>query len=235
MPVRGKKYKEIVKSYDKQKTYLADEAMEIVLNNARAKFNETIETHIKLGVDPRKSDQNVRGTVVLPNGTGKTPRVIVFTKGDNVKEAETAGADRVGADDLIEEVKNGFSDFDIAVASPEMMGQLGKALGKVLGPRMPNPKAGTVTKDIGKAVKELKSGKVQYRTDKLGIVHSVIGKKEFGKEKLLQNFSTLLDAVIRAKPSTSKGTYLRSIVLTSTMGPGVKMDTTKAALFVQGK
>jgi large subunit ribosomal protein L1 len=235
MPVRGKKYKEIVKSYDKQKTYLAEEAMEIVLNNAKAKFNETIETHIKLGVDPRKSDQNVRGTVVLPNGTGKTPRVIVFTKGDNVKEAEAAGADRVGADDLIEDVKNGFADFDLAVASPEMMGQLGKALGKVLGPRMPNPKAGTVTKDIGKAVKELKSGKIQYRTDKLGIVHSVIGKRDFGKEKLLQNFSTLLDAVLRAKPSTSKGTYLRSIVLTSTMGPGVKMDPTKASLFVQGK
>ncbi len=209
--------------------------MDLVITNARAKFNETIEAHIKLGVDPRKSDQNVRGTVILPHGTGKTPRVIVFTKGENVKEAEAAGADRVGADDLIEEVKNGFSDFEIAVATPEMMGQLGKALGKVLGPRMPNPKAGTVTKDIGKAVKELKSGKVQYRTDNLGIIHSVIGKREFGKEKLSQNFSTLLDAVIRAKPSTSKGTYLKSIVLTSTMGPGVKLDTQKAAQFVQGK
>lgn len=235
MPKRGKRYVESLKDYDKLSTYLVDEAMDIVIKCAKAKFNETIELHVKLGIDPRKSDQNVRGTVVLPHGTGKTPRVIVFTKGEKLKEAEEAGADRVGADDLIEDVKNGFTDFDLAVASPEMMGQLGKVLGKILGPRMPNPKAGTVTKEIGKAVKELKSGKVQYRADKLGIIHSSIGKRDFGKEKLTQNFSTLLDAVIRAKPSTAKGTYLKSIVLTSTMGPGVKVDPQKAALVAQGK
>lgn len=235
MALRAKKYRAIVESYDKAKLYSVDEALDLVIKNAQAKFNETIETHIRLGIDPRKSDQNVRGTVVLPHGTGKTPRVIVFTKGDKVKEAEEAGADKIGAEDLIDLVKGGWSDFDVAMASPEMMGQIGKELGKVLGPRMPNPKAGTVTKDIGKTVKELKSGKIQYRTDKLGIIHSSVGKRDFGKEKLSQNLMTLLDVVIRAKPSSAKGSYLKSIVLTSTMGPGVKLDPQKATQFAQGR
>ncbi|MDQ7821962.1 MAG: 50S ribosomal protein L1 [Candidatus Eremiobacteraeota bacterium] len=235
MATKGKRYKAIVQSYDKAKLLTIEEAIDLVITNAKAKFNETVEMHIKLGVDPRKSDQNVRGTVVLPHGTGKTPRVIVFTKGDKAKEAEEAKADKVGAEELIDMVKGGWSDFDVCVATPDMMGQLGKELGKVLGPRMPNPKAGTVTKDIGKTVKELKSGKVQYRTDKEGIIHSSVGKRDFGKEKLGQNISTLLDAVIRAKPATAKGSYLKSIVLTSTMGAGVKVDPQKAALFVHGK
>jgi large subunit ribosomal protein L1 len=235
MPHLGKRYKAILESYDKAKLYTMNEALDVVLKNCKAKFNETIEMHIKLGIDPRKSDQNVRGTVVLPHGTGKTPRVIVFTKGDKTKEAEEAGADRVGAEDLIEAVKGGWMDFDVAMASPEMMGQIGKELGRVLGPRMPNPKAGTVTKDIGKTVKELKSGKVQYRTDKTGIIHSSVGKQNFEIEKLGQNISTLLDAIIRAKPPTANGSYLKSIVITSTMGPGVKVDPQKAALFASGK
>lgn len=235
MAKRGKRYRAITESYEKIKLFPVDEALDTVIKNATAKFDETIEMHIKLGIDPRKSDQNVRGTVVLPHGTGKTPKIIVFTKGDKVKEAEEAGADRIGAEDLIEAVKGGWMDFDVAVATPEMMGALGKVLGKILGPRMPNPKAGTVSKDIGKTIKELKSGKVQYRADKLGIIHSPVGKKSFEKEKLIQNVATLLDAIIRAKPATAKGTYLRSVVLTSTMGPGVKVDTQKAALFAQGK
>lgn len=235
MAFKGKREKSVLESYDRLAFYPVDEAIDIVLNNARAKFNETIEMHIKLGIDPRKSDQNVRGTVVLPNGTGKTPRVIVFAKADRFKEAEEAGADMVGAEDLVDKVKGGWSDFDICVATPDMMGLLGKELGRVLGPRMPNPKAGTVTKDIGKTVMELKSGKVQYRTDKQGIIHSAVGKKEFGKEKLAQNIATLLDVVIRAKPATARGTYLKSIVLTSTMGSAVRVDAQKASLFAQNK
>jgi len=235
MAKRGKRYRGIVESFDKIKLFPVDEALDTVIKNATAKFDETIEMHVKLGIDPRKSDQNVRGTVVLPHGTGKTPRVIVFTKGDNAKEAEEAGADRIGADDLIEAIKGGWMEFDVAVATPEMMGALGKGLGKILGPRMPNPKAGTVTKEVGKTIKELKSGKVQYRADKLGIIHSPVGKKSFEKEKLSQNIAVLLDAIIRAKPATAKGTYLKSIVFTSTMGPGIKVDTQKAALFAQGR
>lgn len=235
MAKRGKRYRAITESYDKIKLFPVDEALDTVIKNATAKFDETIEVHVKLGIDPRKSDQNVRGTVVLPHGTGKTPRVIVFTKGDKAKEAEEAGADRIGAEDLIEAIKGGWMDFDVAVATPEMMGALGKGLGKILGPRMPNPKAGTVTKDIGKTINELKSGKIQYRADKLGIIHSPVGKKSFEKEKLSQNIAVLLDAVIRAKPATAKGTYLRSVVFTSTMGPSVKVDTQKATLFASGK
>jgi large subunit ribosomal protein L1 len=235
MAKRGKRYREVAGTIDRQKVYPVDEALDMVLKNATAKFDETIELHVKLGIDPRKSDQNVRGTVVLPHGTGKTPRVVVFTKGDKAKEAEEAGADRIGAEDLIEAVKGGWMEFDVAVATPEMMGALGKVLGKILGPRMPNPKAGTVTKDIGKTIKELKSGKVQYRTDKLGIIHSPVGKKSFEKEKLSQNIAILLDAVIRAKPATAKGTYLKSVTFTSTMGPGIKVDTQKASLFAQGR
>ncbi len=235
MAVKAKRVKEIYKSYDKLNYYNMEEAIDIVLNNAKAKFNETIEIHIKLGIDPRKSDQNVRGTVVLPNGTGKTPRVIVFTKADREKEAQEAGADKVGAEELVELVKGGWSDFDICVATPDMMGLLGKELGRVLGPKMPNPKAGTVSKEVGKTVQELKSGKVQYRADKQGIVHSSVGKRDFGKEKISQNIQTLLDAVVRAKPATAKGTYLRSVVLTSTMGTGVRVDSQKAGQFAQGK
>ena len=235
MATQTKRFKEIYKNYEKLNYYTVEEALDIVLNNAKAKFNETIEIHVKLGIDPRKSDQNVRGTVVLPNGTGKTPRVIVFAKADKEKEAQDAGADRVGAEELVDMVKGGWSEFDICVATPDMMGLLGKELGRVLGPRMPNPKAGTVSKEIGKTVQELKSGKVQYRADKQGIVHSSVGKKEFGKEKLSQNIQTLLDAVVRAKPATAKGTYLKSVVLTSTMGPGVRIEPQKANAFAQGK
>lgn len=225
----GKKYRESLTLFDRNTLYGPNEALDIVKKAAKAKFDETVEMHIYLGIDPRKSDQTVRGTVVLPNGTGKTPKVIVFAKGDKAKDAEAAGADKVGAEDLIAEVKAGFADFEVAVATPDMMGAIGKELGRVLGPKMPNPKVGTVTVDVKKAVEELKSGKVQYRADKLGCIHSAFGKVSFDTEKLAQNFSTLLDAIIRAKPATSKGTYLRSITLTSTMGPGVRVDTGKAS------
>ncbi|NDD27201.1 MAG: 50S ribosomal protein L1 [Proteobacteria bacterium] len=225
----GKKYRESLALFDRNTLYGPNEALDIVKKAAKAKFDETVEMHIYLGIDPRKSDQTVRGTVVLPNGTGKTPKVIVFAKGDKAKDAEAAGADKVGAEDLIAEVKAGFADFEVAVATPDMMGAIGKELGRVLGPKMPNPKVGTVTVDVKKAVEELKSGKVQYRADKLGCIHSAFGKVSFDTEKLAQNFSTLLDAIIRAKPATSKGTYLRSITLTSTMGPGVRVDTGKAS------
>lgn len=229
MAKHGKKYRESLTLFDRHTLYAPDEALTIVKKAARAKFDETVEIHIKLGIDPRKSDQTVRGTVVLPHGTGKTPKVIVFAKGDKAKEAEAAGADKVGAEDLIAEVKGGFSDFEIAVATPDMMGAIGKELGRVLGPRMPNPKVGTVTVDVKKAVEEIKSGKVQYRADKLGCIHTPLGKVSFEGDKLTTNFSTLLDAVIRAKPATAKGTYLRTITVTSTMGPGIRVDPVKAS------
>lgn len=235
MAVKTKRIKEILKSYDKLNLYTVEEAIDLVLKNAVAKFNETIEIHVKLGIDPRKSDQNVRGTVVLPNGTGKTPKIIAFVKADKEKEALEAGADVVGAEELVDKVKGGWSGFDLCVATPDMMGMLGKELGRVLGPRMPNPKAGTVTKEIAKTIKELKLGKVQYRGDKQGIIHSAVGKRDFGSEKLSQNISTLLDAIVRAKPATAKGTYLRSVILTSTMGPSVKIDPLKVTSFLQGK
>ncbi len=235
MSEKSKRVKNIYSSYEKLNLYPLDQAIDIVLSNATAKFNETIELHVKLGIDPRKSDQNVRGTVVLPHGTGKTPRVIVFAKADREKEAQEAGADAVGAEELVDKVKGGWSEFDICVATPDMMGLLGKELGRVLGPKMPNPKAGTVTKDVGKTIQELKSGKVQYRADKQGILHSSVGKKDFGKEKIAQNLAVLLDAVIRAKPATAKGTYLRSVILTSTMGTGVRVDGQNAAAYAQGK
>lgn len=233
MAFKSKRTKEICNSYDKLTYYQIEQAIDIVLANAKAKFNESIELHVKLGIDPRKSDQNVRGTVVLPHGTGKTPRVIVFTKSEKEKEAIEAGADLVGAEDLVEKVKGGWSDFDICVATPDMMGILGKGLGRILGPKMPNPKAGTVTKDLGKTVKELKSGKVQYRADKQGIMHSIVGKRDFGKEKITENLQVLLDALLRAKPATAKGTYLKSVVLTSTMGTGVKVDPQTISAFVK--
>ena len=209
--------------------------IEQVLKNASAKFNETVEIHVKLGIDPTKSDQTVRGTVVLPNGTGKTPKIIAFVKADKEKEALDAGAEAAGADELIAKVKAGYSDFEICVATPDMMGPIGKGLGRLLAAKMPNPKAGTVTKDIGKTIKELRLGKIQYRADKQGIVHSSVGKRDFGKDKILQNIATLLDAVIRAKPAAAKGTYIKSVVLTSTMGPSVRVDPLKVPAFLQGR
>lgn len=235
MPTKTKKYVDACKQFDANALYSPEEALEIIKKIAFAKFNETVEAHIKLGIDPRKSDQTVRGTTVLPHGTGKTPRVIVFTKGDKIQQAEAAGADEAGAEELVAKVKGGWSEFDIAVASPDMMGLLGKELGRVLGPRMPNPKAGTVNPDVAKAVAELKSGKVQYRTDKLGIVHSPIGKVSFEADQLTQNFRTLMDALMRAKPATAKGTYIRSVYVTSTMGPGVRIDPARAAVAVAAK
>jgi large subunit ribosomal protein L1 len=229
MARHGKKYRESAALIGQAPVYSVEDAVALVKKTAKAKFNETVEVHIKLGIDPKKSDQTVRGTVVLPHGTGKTPRVIVFAKGDKAKEAQAAGADEVGAEELIAKVKDGFSDFEVCVATPDMMGVIGKELGRVLGPRMPNPKVGTVTPDPKKAVEELKSGKVQYRADKLGVIHSPLGKVSFEEDMLAQNFGTLLDAVVRAKPATSKGTYLRSITLCSTMGPGVPVDTLKVA------
>jgi large subunit ribosomal protein L1 len=223
-----KKRKAAFEAYNKNEMYALEEAIQIVKKIASAKFDETVEIHVKLGIDPRKSDQTVRGTTVLPHGTGKTPRVIVFTKGDKIRAAEGAGADAAGAEDLVAKVKGGWSDFDICVASPDMMGLIGKDLGRILGPRMPNPKAGTVTPDVVKAVEELKSGKVQYRADKLGIVHSSIGRLSFDESKLLENLRVLLDALVKAKPQSSKGAYLRSIALASTMSPAVRIDPSRA-------
>lgn len=224
MRKHGKKYREIAASYDRTKLYDATEATSIVKKNARSKFDETVEIHIRLGVDPKKSDQNVRGTVLLPHGTGRTVRVIAFAKGDKAKEAEAAGADIVGEQDLIDRVKAGFSEFDVAVATPDMMGAVGSNLGRILAQKMPNPKSGTVTPNIGNAIRDIKAGKVEYRLDKTGIVHTIVGKASFGERELIENVATLLDAIIRAKPSASKGTYLRSITLASTMGPGVRVD-----------
>jgi large subunit ribosomal protein L1 len=228
MAKKTKKQKAALEGYDKAQAYDVAEAVETVNKIAFAKFDETVEIHVKLGIDPRKSDQTVRGTTVLPHGTGKTPKVIVFTKGDRIKAAEDAGADLAGAEDLIQKVKDGFSDFDIAVASPDMMAEIGKNLGRVLGPKMPNPRAGTVAPDPAKAVAELKSGKIQYRADKSGIVHCPVGKVSFGTEKLMENLKVLLEAVVKAKPSAAKGAYLRSVTLTSSMGPAVRVDTGKA-------
>lgn len=231
MAKKTKKIKAALEQYDREETYDVADTVETVRKIAFAKFDETVEIHIKLGIDPRKSDQTVRGTTVLPHGTGKTPKVIVFTKGDKIKKAEEAGADLAGAEDLIQKVKDGFSDFDIAVASPDMMGEIGKNLGRILGPKMPNPRAGTVAPDPAKAVQELKSGKIQYRADKTGIVHCPVGKVSFGTDKIVENLRVLLEAIVKAKPASSKGAYLRTIAMSSTMGPAVKMDTQKAAAF----
>jgi large subunit ribosomal protein L1 len=220
----GKRAKALVAAFDTSKLYDPGEAVAIVKKNANAKFNETVEIHVRLGVDPKKSDQNVRGTVSLPHGTGKTVRVIAFAKGDKLKEAEAAGADFVGENDLVEKVKGGFADFDVAVATPDMMATIGKELGRILAQKMPNPKSGTVTANIGNAIKDIKGGKVEYRLDKTAIVHTLVGKANFNEEQLAENVNALLDAIQRSKPSTSKGTYLRSITLSSTMGPGVKID-----------
>jgi large subunit ribosomal protein L1 len=220
----GKRFKTIASSYDSRRLFSAAEAIAIVKKNANAKFNETVEAHVRLGVDPKKSDQNVRGTVLLPHGTGRTVRVIAFSKGDNAKAAQEAGADIVGDQDLIDRVKAGFTEFDVAVATPDMMAQVGKELGRLLAQKMPNPKAGTVTPNIGAAIRDIKAGKVEFRLDKSGIIHTIVGKAGFNDEQLVENVTTLLDAIIRAKPSAAKGTYLRSVTLASTMGPGVKVD-----------
>lgn len=223
----GKRLTTVNALVDRDQRYSLEEAMRLVVDTAKAKFDESIELAVRLGVDPRQADQNVRGTVVLPNGTGKTSRVLVFAKGDKEREASEAGADFVGGEDLVNKIAGGWLEFDKAVATPDMMGLVGK-IGKVLGPRglMPNPKVGTVTFDVGKAVSELKAGKVEYRVEKAGIVHVPIGKKSFGAEKLLQNAQALIDSLVRAKPAAAKGNYLRTISVSSTQGPGIKVDPT---------
>ncbi len=220
----GKRLRALAADYDKKQLFSTVEAVALVKKNANAKFNETIEAHIRLGVDPKKSDQTVRGTVLLPHGTGRTVRVIAFAKGDSARAATEAGADIVGDTDLIEKLKGGFTEFDVAVATPDMMAQVGKELGRILAQKMPNPKAGTVSPNIGAAIRDIKAGKVEFRLDKTAIVHTIVGKASFDEAQLAENVSTLLDAIVRAKPASSKGTYLRSITLVSTMGPGVKVD-----------
>ncbi|HBH86321.1 MAG TPA: 50S ribosomal protein L1 [Syntrophaceae bacterium] len=222
---RGKSFIEAKKKVEAGKRYTLKEAVEIVINTARAKFDETVDAAIRLGVNPQHADQMVRGSVVLPNGLGKSVRVLVFAKGEKEKEAVEAGADIVGSDDIIEKIKGGWLEFDRVIATPDVMGNVGK-LGKILGPRglMPNPKVGTVTFDVAKAVQELKAGKVEFRVEKAGIVHSPVGKVSFGTEKLYENISALLEVIMKLKPASSKGTYLKSISLSTTMGPGVKVD-----------
>ena len=225
----GKKYSDSAKLIEKNKMYDPAEALALVCQTSKAKFDETIEIHIRLGVDSRHADQQVRGAVVLPNGTGKTVKILVFAKGDNIKLAEEAGADYVGGVELAEKImKENWFDFDVVIASPDMMGTIGR-LGKVLGPKglMPSPKAGTVTNDVAKAVREAKAGKIEYRLDKTNIIHCPIGKASFGAEKLLANFETLVGAVIKAKPAAAKGQYIKSCVIASTMGPGIKINQSK--------
>lgn len=225
MAKHGKKYLEAAKKVDREKMYEPREALELVKSIAPAKFDETVEAAFRLGIDTKRADQQVRGAVVLPHGTGKTKRVLVFAKGEKAKEAEQAGAEYVGDEDLINKVAQGWLDFDVVVATPDMMGQVGK-LGRILGPKglMPNPKTGTVTFDVAKAVKEIKAGKVEYRADKAGIVHVPIGKVSFDTEKLAENLQTLSEALIKAKPAAAKGTYMRSVTVSSTMGPGVRVN-----------
>lgn len=226
MPKRGKKYKEAVAKVEKAKLYDTKEAISLVVDCASAKFDETVEAHFKLGVDGRHADQQVRGAIVLPNGTGKSVKVLVFAKGPKAEEAEKAGADYVGAEELAQKIQSeNWFDFDVVVATPDMMGVVGR-LGRVLGPKglMPNPKSGTVTMDVEKALAEIKAGKVEYRLDKQNIVHTPIGKVSFGAEKLQENFKALVDAIVKAKPATAKGQYLKSVTVTSTMGPGVKVN-----------
>jgi large subunit ribosomal protein L1 len=226
---RGKKYQESSKLIDRLKLYEPSEALDLTQKTAKAKFDETVEVHIKLGVDSRHADQQVRGAVVLPHGTGKKVRVLVFAKGDKAKEAEQAGAEFVGAEELVSKIQNeNWFEYDVVVATPDMMGVVGR-LGKVLGPKglMPNPKAGTVSMDVAKAIADIKAGKIEYRLDKTNIIHCPIGKVSFGTEKLMDNFHTLLGAVVKAKPAAAKGQYLKSVVVTSTMGPGVKVNPLK--------
>ena len=225
----GKRYLTAVKQVVARQQYAPEEAVRLVQVTASAKFNETIEAHVRLGVDPKQADQQVRGTVVLPHGTGKSVRVLAFAKGDKAREAETAGADFVGVEDMIEKIQGGWMDFDIAVATPDVMNLVGR-LGRVLGPRglMPNPKAGTVTMDLARAVREIKAGKIEFRLDKAGIIHVPLGKAKFTHEQLVENLTTLVDAIARARPAAAKGQYVRSLVISSTMGPGIHVDPANA-------
>ncbi len=222
----GKKYADSLKAYDRSKLYDVDEAMGLVVETAKAKFDETIELHVRLGVDPRQADQQVRGVLVLPNGTGKSKKVLVIAKGERADIAQQAGADYVGAEEMIQKIQTeNWFDFDVVITTPDMMGVVGR-IGKVLGPKglMPNPKSGTVTMDVAKAISEVKAGKVEYRLDKTAIIHCPIGKKSFGKEKLAENFNALMDAIVKAKPAAAKGQYVKSVAVSSTMGPGVKVN-----------
>ena len=229
MPKRGKNYKNSVAEFDKTQQYDVEEAMDIVLKTAKAKFDETIEAHFKMGVDGRHADQQIRGAIVLPNGTGNTKRVLVFAKGPKATEAEEAGAEYVGAEEMAQKIQQeGWFEFDAVIATPDMMSVVGR-LGRILGPKglMPNPKSGTVTMDVAKAIRETKAGKVEYRLDKTNIIHTPIGKASFGSEKLIENFNALAQAIIKAKPAAAKGQYMRSVVVASTMGPGVKINPQK--------
>ena len=228
MAKHGKKYQEALKLVEEDKLYEAEEAVELVKKTASAKFDQTVEVAVKLGVDPKHADQQVRGAVVLPHGTGKTKRVLVFAKGEKAKEAEIAGADFVGAEDMVEKIQGGWTDFDVAVATPDMMGLVGR-LGKILGPKglMPNPKVGTVTLDVERALNEIKAGKIEYRTDKAGNIHAPLGKVSFDSVKLVENFQTLIDTLIKVKPAAAKGQYIRSIFLSATMGPGIRLNPLK--------
>lgn len=225
----AKKYADSIKSFDRSKSYDLDDAVKITLDTAKAKFDETIELHVRLGVDPRQADQQVRGVLVLPNGTGKTKRVLVVAKGEKADAAAAAGADIVGAEEIIQRIqKENWFDFDVMITTPDMMGVVGR-IGRILGPKglMPNPKSGTVTMDVAKAVQEVKAGKVEYRLDKTAIIHCPIGKKSFGADKISENFNALMDAIVKAKPAASKGQYIKSVTLSSTMGPGVKVTFNK--------
>jgi large subunit ribosomal protein L1 len=228
MKFRGKTYQDAMKQFERAKLYEVDEALELVKKIARAKFDETVEIAVKLGVDPRHADQQIRGAVVLPHGTGKTKSVLVFAKGDKAKEAELAGAEFVGAEDVIAQIQAGWFGFDVAVATPDMMGMVGK-LGKLLGPKglMPNPKTGTVTFDVERAIREVKAGKITYRVDKTGIIHAPIGRVSFEVEKLKENFQTLIEVLIKAKPAAAKGQYIKSVVVSSSMGPGIRINPLK--------
>ena len=226
----GKKYSDSVKAFDLTKAYDPAEAMNVVLETAKAKFDETVEIHIRLGVDPRQADQQVRGVLVLPNGTGKSKKVLVIAKGEKADIAQQAGADYVGAEEMVQKIQTeNWFDFDVVITTPDMMGVVGR-IGKVLGPKglMPNPKSGTVTPDVAKAISEVKAGKVEYRLDKTAIIHCPIGKKSFGKEKLAENFNALMDAIVKAKPASAKGQYIKSVAVSSTMGPGIKVNYNKA-------
>jgi large subunit ribosomal protein L1 len=236
MAKRGKRYLAARKQVDRRKTYLFEEGMALAASLAKAKFDETVDVAVRLGVDPRHADQMVRGTVVLPHGTGKPVTVAVFAKGEKEQEARDAGADFVGSDDLVEKVKGGWTDFDRAVATPDMMGSVGK-LGRVLGPRglMPNTKSGTVTFDLAKAIKEIKAGKIEFRVDKGGVVHAPVGKVSFGPQKLKENLENLMEMLVRLKPSTSKGTYLKGVTLSTTMGPGIKLDPGEVKSLMAGR